>query len=144
MPVLIDQQGQVLAQTDPVDTDNHAPGVVNVATDTDMDTLETLVVSARVVSLEFLSATDGRGLTIARLLRGRLGFTGCIRAVGDVAIDLVPLLKRCGVDQFVVPGDAAPVCARLLSTDMPTYQAAATGPATVGFPGFRKLQATPR
>jgi uncharacterized protein (DUF934 family) len=51
------------------------------------------------VEVNFPAWTDGRGYSSARILR-EAGFTGEIRAVGDVVIDMMAHLRRCGVDAF--------------------------------------------
>jgi Uncharacterized protein conserved in bacteria len=51
------------------------------------------------VEVNFPSWTDGRGYSSARVLR-EAGYTGEIRAVGDVVIDMLGHLKRCGFDAF--------------------------------------------
>lgn len=56
------------------------------------------------VAIEFPQFTDGRGYTIARLLRERYGFKGEIRAIGEVLRDNLFYLSRCGFDSFV-PSD---------------------------------------
>lgn len=43
----------------------------------------------------------------ASLLRSRLGFTGEVRAVGDVLIDQVPLMLRTGFTSFAVTNQTA-------------------------------------
>lgn len=43
---------------------------------------------------------DGRAFTTAHLLRTRFGFTGEVRAVGDVLRELAPFMVRCGFDAF--------------------------------------------
>lgn len=53
-----------------------------------------------VVAVEFPHFTDGRGSSIARLLRERYGWTGELRAIGDVIRDAVFYLSRCGFDAF--------------------------------------------
>ena len=55
-----------------------------------------------VVAVEFPQFTDGRGYSIARLLRERYGFEGEIRAVGEVLRDNLFYLSRCGFDSFVL------------------------------------------
>lgn len=54
------------------------------------------------VAVAFEKFSDGRGYSTARLLRQRLGFTGEIRAVGDVLLDQIPLMRRVGFDSFAV------------------------------------------
>ncbi|HRH87450.1 MAG TPA: DUF934 domain-containing protein [Rubrivivax sp.] len=50
------------------------------------------------VLLQFPKWTDGRAYSQARELRARLGFDGEVRAVGDVLVDMLPLLQRTGFD----------------------------------------------
>jgi uncharacterized protein (DUF934 family) len=50
------------------------------------------------IAIRFPAATDGRGLSIARLLRERLGYRAELRAVGEIAPDQVWFLARCGFD----------------------------------------------
>src|SRR4051794_23757854 len=52
------------------------------------------------VAIHFPTFTDGRGYSIARLLRERYGFKGEIRAVGEVLRDNLFYLSRCGFDSF--------------------------------------------
>lgn len=55
-----------------------------------------------VIALEFPKYRDGRAYTHARMLRERLGFTGEIRAVGDVLQEQLHFMQRCGFDAFDV------------------------------------------
>jgi len=52
------------------------------------------------VAIEFPTFKDGRGYTIARLLRERFGYTGEVRAIGDVLRDQLAYMRRCGFDAF--------------------------------------------
>jgi uncharacterized protein (DUF934 family) len=52
------------------------------------------------VALAFPKFGDGRAFSTAALLRERHGFTGEIRAVGDVLIDQIQMMERCGFDSF--------------------------------------------
>ncbi len=54
------------------------------------------------IALEFSSFTDGRAYSSARLLRERYGFTGELRAVGNVLRDQFAFMLRCGFDAFEV------------------------------------------
>lgn len=58
-----------------------------------------------VIAVEFAKFSDGRGYSIATLLRSRLGYKGEIRAVGDVLIDQLFAMARCGIDSFALRGD---------------------------------------
>lgn len=59
-------------------------------------------VSAPLIAIEFPAFNDGRGLSLAVLLRTRHGFTGELRAVGDVRADMIHYLYRCGFDSFLM------------------------------------------
>lgn len=54
------------------------------------------------VAIAFPAFKDGRGLSSARVLRARLGFQGEIRAVGEVLIDQLGFMLRCGFSAFTV------------------------------------------
>ena len=51
------------------------------------------------VEVNFPSFADGRGYSAARILR-EAGYTGELRAVGDVLIDQLSHMRRCGFDAF--------------------------------------------
>jgi uncharacterized protein (DUF934 family) len=57
------------------------------------------------ISINFPKFSDGRGYSTARLLRERYGYTGELRAVGDVLIDQLFFMKRCGFDTFALRDD---------------------------------------
>jgi phosphoadenosine phosphosulfate reductase len=59
-----------------------------------------------VVALRFLAFGDGRGYSLAVLLRERHGFTGEIRAVGYMIPDLAPFLLRSGFDTAEIVDEA--------------------------------------
>jgi phosphoadenosine phosphosulfate reductase len=54
------------------------------------------------IAVEFPKFSDGRGFSLARRLRDELGFTGELRAVGDILYDQLQLLARCGFDAFEI------------------------------------------
>ncbi len=51
------------------------------------------------VEVNFPSFGDGRGYSSARILR-EAGYAGELRAVGDVGIDQLSHMRRCGFDAF--------------------------------------------
>lgn len=57
------------------------------------------------VALEFPKFADGRAYSQARLLRERYGYTGEIRATGDVLRDQLFFMARSGFDAFEVRAD---------------------------------------
>ena len=61
-----------------------------------------------VIAVRFASFTDGRGYSLARLLRERHGYRGELRAIGDVQRDQLCYLSRCGFDAFALRADQSP------------------------------------
>ena len=57
------------------------------------------------VVLSFAKFADGRAFSLALLLRERHGFTGELRAGGDVLLDEIPMMLRCGFDSFEVSNE---------------------------------------
>jgi uncharacterized protein (DUF934 family) len=62
----------------------------------------------KLVEVNFPAYTDGRGYSAARILR-EAGYAGELRAIGDVLIDQLNHMRRCGFDSFApqVPLDEA-------------------------------------
>ena len=69
------------------------------------------------VALAFAKFADGRAFSYARMLRDRFGFKGELRAIGDVLIDEIPLMLRCGFDSFEVTN--APTLSALRADRLP-------------------------
>ncbi len=53
-----------------------------------------------VIAVDFPKFADGRGYSIAYLLRERLGYRGELRAIGDVLRDQLFYMQRVGFDAF--------------------------------------------
>ena len=53
----------------------------------------------RLVEVAFLRFRDGRGYSAARILREN-GYDGELRAEGDVLVDQILFMRRCGFDSF--------------------------------------------
>jgi len=58
-----------------------------------------------VVAIDFPKFMDGRGYSLAYNLRARLGYTGELRAIGDVLRDQLFYMQRVGFDAFAVRED---------------------------------------
>lgn len=77
------------------------------------------------IAVNFPRFVDGRGYSIGRLLRERFGYRGELRAIGDVLLDQLQFMKRCGFDAFVLRADKdITKAARCLNFFSQTYQAA--------------------
>lgn len=61
---------------------------------------------ANLVAVEFPAMTDGRGFTLARLLREQ-GFSGRLRATGALIADQYAMARRVGIDEVQIPADLA-------------------------------------
>jgi uncharacterized protein (DUF934 family) len=76
------------------------------------------------IAVDFLKFTDGRGYSIASLLR-RLGYRGELRAIGEVLIDQLFMLSRVGFSSFELRvGQDEAVAVAALRTYSDAYQAA--------------------
>lgn len=57
------------------------------------------------IAIDFPAFKDGRGYSLARLLRERYKFAGELRATGDILRDQLFYLKRCGFNSFATRED---------------------------------------
>lgn len=73
----------------------------------DVLSLQPFLEQISLVAVAFPAFNDGRAFSHASLLRSRLGFHKEVRAVGDVLIDQVPHMLRCGIDSFAVTNATA-------------------------------------
>ena len=81
----------------------------------------------KLVEVNFPAFTDGRGHSAARILR-EAGYAGELRAVGDVLVDQLPALRRCGFDSFAPQEALDPADAEAaLNRWADVYQATADG-----------------
>ena len=78
----------------------------------------------KLVEVNFPVFGDGRGYTAARTLR-EAGYAGELRAVGDVLVDQLAYMRRCGFDSFAPQtelnlADAEAALARYADVYQPT------------------------
>lgn len=73
------------------------------------------------VALEFPAFTDGRAYSYARLLRERHGYTGEVRAVGDVLIEQLHFMHRAGFDAFELSSDQPEKDWQIAQSDMQVW-----------------------
>ena len=98
---------------------------------------------ADVIAIDFPAFNDGRGLSLAVLLRTRFGFTGELRAVGHLNLDILHYLARCGFDSaalddvsVVEAGRHHRTQANLLAPYSDNYQASVVEPE----PAYRRVR----
>lgn len=75
------------------------PGLL-LQPDDDMHDLPQALDQLPVITVLFPAFTDGRGFSIASLLRERFGYKGELRAKGHFIRDQLYYMKRCGFDAF--------------------------------------------
>jgi len=89
------------------------------------------------IAIRFPKFGDGRGYSIARLLRERYGYEGELRAVGDVGRDSLSYMEKSGFDAYLLRDGEDPAEALTGFTDFSeAYQASVTQPV----PLFRRRQ----
>lgn len=133
-PVVRDRVTDVAPEL--VDAENWKPGCgtgVRLPVD---QSIEDRFLAAERIAIEFPAFNDGRGLSLAVLLRSRHGYTGDIMATGDVHEDMLHYMRRCGFTSFLIPDE------RDLDTALSTlapytdyYQASVIEPE----PAFRRI-----
>lgn len=87
----------------------------------DSDPREADLSGITVIELQFPKFNDGRAFSQAFLLRRRLGFTGAIRATGDVLIDQLLQMQRSGFTQAVLRADQNLAHGQALLAHFPTF-----------------------
>ena len=77
------------------------------------------------IEVSFPSFRDGRGYSSGRILREG-GYTGELRAAGDVLVDQIAFMRRCGFDSFAPEAPIDPATLeRTLARFTEVYQPAA-------------------
>jgi uncharacterized protein (DUF934 family) len=126
-PVLL-PLGAYLAQAQPA-----AHGVWLAPTD-EPGALDPHLASVPLIAVLFPKFADGRGYSIAARLRRR-GYRGDLRAIGEVLIDQLFMLKRVGFTSFALRADQSADDARAaLQRHSDAYQAA----YDIDLPAYRR------
>jgi uncharacterized protein (DUF934 family) len=95
-----------------------------LAADERPETLAGEVQKFSVIAVNFPKFSDGRGYSIAFNLRSRLGYTGELRAIGDVLRDQLFSMHRVGFDAYATrPDRSIHDALKGLSVFSETYQA---------------------
>ncbi len=70
------------------------------------------------VEVAFPKFRDGRGYSAGRILR-EAGYSGELRAQGDVLVDQIPLMRRCGFDSFA---PESPINEEVVTANLARYE----------------------
>ncbi|HEX5805643.1 MAG TPA: DUF934 domain-containing protein, partial [Macromonas sp.] len=73
------------------------------------------------IDLQFPKFADGRAFSQAVMLRRRCGYTGPLRATGDVLVDQLQQMQRCGFTEAVLRDDQDPVVGERLLALFPAF-----------------------
>lgn len=97
--------------------------------DVELEEVAKKIVSAPVIAINFPIFMDGRGFSLARLLRQRYGYQGELRAIGHIIRDQFCYLQRCGFNAFELADDIDLEAAKASLQDFSEfYQAASDQP----------------
>ena len=136
MPNLIDLTNATAAPAEAIswaqtaEWDTEQPLLLNV----DEEVVEAYL-NAPLIGIDFPAFNDGRGLSLAVLLRTRFGYNNEIRAVGAIHEDLLHYLQRCGFSTAELPDDRSTDTAlACLQPHAGHYQGSVTEPR----PKFRR------
>ncbi len=100
---------------------------VRLESDEDARALIPFLDRLKLIEVAFPKFRDGRGYSSARILR-EAGYTGELRAQGDVLVDQIAYMKRCGFDTFAPEKALNPADVEAALARWPEhYQAAADG-----------------
>jgi uncharacterized protein (DUF934 family) len=99
MPKLINRSGEL------IQSNANAAATLTLTVATEIETIVADLSRYKTIEITFDAFTDGRGYSSAKLLRDRYGFLGELRAIGDVTIDQLFYLARCGFDSFALRDD---------------------------------------
>ena len=111
-----------------------AHGVCLLPTD-DPTALVPYLDTVPLIAIDFPVSSDGRGYSIAAVLRSRYKYRGDLRAIGDVLIDQLFFLRRVGFTSFLLRVDQDHVKA---AARMRTFSDAYQGAADTPLPAFRR------
>ncbi len=100
-----------------------------IDTESSDESLASLPLNVPVIGIHIPTFTDGRGFSLARMLREQKKFAGEIRALGNYMQDQLFYMRRCGFDAFVIDDSAnAESMRRSLMDFSDSYQAAVDQP----------------
>ncbi|WP_176053648.1 DUF934 domain-containing protein [Paraburkholderia caribensis] len=88
------------------------PHIVALDNDADPFAHSEAIAQADRIELHFPSFTDGRAFSQAYLIRRRLGFSGDLRATGDVLADQLIQMERTGFSSAVLADGVDPADAQ--------------------------------
>ncbi|RJF85384.1 DUF934 domain-containing protein [Sphingomonas cavernae] len=107
---------------------------VRIEPDEDVRALFPFLDRLALIEVSFPAFRDGRGYSAARILR-EAGYKGELRAQGDVLVDQIPLMRRCGFDSFA---PEHPVDPEVLKATLERYDQFYQGAADAAVPVWKR------
>ena len=101
---------------------------IHFPNDGDLTLLADELNACQMIVLDFPAFTDGRSYSIASSLKQEYHYQGELRARGDIGINQIHLMWRCGFDSLEIPD--AELATRIINTPLPFtafYQSALRG-----------------
>ncbi|MBL0075366.1 MAG: DUF934 domain-containing protein [Rhodocyclaceae bacterium] len=121
LAIWLEQRAELLAEK----SANGKPLGVWLAPTDEPSVLADDLAALDLVAVHFPKFADGRGYSTASLLRQRYGYTGELRAFGDVGRDQLFYLARVGFDSFLISEGRDAAAALNAFNDFPeVYQSA--------------------
>ena len=103
-------------------TDAATPGARVLRLPNDADVRHVALDQIDEIELNFPRFTDGRAYSQAIWLRQQRQWHGVLRATGEVLVDQLLAMQRCGFSHAqLAPGQSLQVGQRLLARPLPTY-----------------------
>lgn len=96
----------IIVRDDGFHAEDHLGPVVEIAPDTAPEAMIAAAEGAGLVRIAFPGFTDGRGFTLARMLRAS-GYSGRLRAAGHVIAEQYAMIRRSGFDEVEISEDLA-------------------------------------
>lgn len=81
---------------------SHVPMGVRIEPGIKVETYAADIPRFALIALAFPKFQDGRNFSTAQILRSRFQFKGELRAVGEVLLDQLQMMQRCGFDAFEI------------------------------------------
>jgi uncharacterized protein (DUF934 family) len=97
------------------------PVGVRLKSDEHPETIVDFLQHLDVIALEFPTFRDGRPYSYARLIRDRYGFSGELRAVGDVLLEQLHYMERVGFNAFELDSDDPEQAIRIAAGDFSVW-----------------------
>ena len=108
-----------------------APLGIVLRSDEKPDTISAELERFAIIALDFPTFRDGRAYSYARLLRQRYGYTGELRAIGDVLLEQLHFMHRVGFNSFQLASDDAVAEWQIAASDITVwYQPTGDGRTT--------------